>query len=73
MQPGDIVWVGLKVIACRVGCSRGVLLQWIDEDGFPAWKKAGVWRALPHQVALWLDEQSRKPHEGHGVRRTGGM
>ena len=69
----DIVWVGAKVIAAKVGCSRTILNPWIVEDGFPAWKKSGVWRALPHQVAGWLEEQSRKPCEGHGVRRTGGL
>jgi len=69
----EILWVGAKEIAEKVGCSRTVLLEWINDLGFPAWKQSGVWRALPHQVVTWLEEQSRKAQEGHGVRRTGGM
>lgn len=69
----EIVWVGLKVIAARVGCGRDLLLRWIHKSGFPAWKQDGTWRALPFEASQWLQQQRMKAQEGHGVRRTGGV
>lgn len=56
----EIVWTGLKVIADKCGCSKGTLREWINRDGFPAWKKDGSWRAVVREVEVWFIAERNK-------------
>jgi predicted DNA-binding transcriptional regulator AlpA len=56
----QIVIVGLKRICAICGCGRNTIYDWIERESFPAWKKCGVWRAVPEEVKVWMSEQRKK-------------
>ena len=56
----QIVISRLKTIAEVCDCSVKTLKVWIRKEEFPAWKKAGMWRALPEDIKAWMVEQKNK-------------
>jgi transposase-like protein len=68
-----LVMAGLETISREMGCSRKTLYKWIRHRGFPAFKMDGVWRALPREVEVWLQEQRSRCGEPSAVHesRTG--
>lgn len=56
----ELLIVGAKSIAQTIGEGRNDIPRLVAQEGLPAWKKRGTWRALPEDLTEWLRKQREK-------------